>query len=116
AFAASSGDAVRAFGPEPPTTRTARGNLGYWRGVAGGPTEALAELTALQPTVDRVFGAEHPRALRTRQQQAQLMELAGDRPGAVARLTALHREMARIQGPDHPRTREAAGLLAAWES
>ncbi|MFI8091758.1 hypothetical protein ACIF9R_26125 [Streptomyces sp. NPDC086080] len=111
-FTAAAGDAERALGVDHPTTLTHRVNLNFWRGQAGEPAMALAELATLQPRIESVLGADHPRALRTRQQRAELLELPGENDAAATLLTSLPADMIRVQGSDHPRTHEVAEALA----
>ncbi|PSL53910.1 NB-ARC domain-containing protein [Saccharothrix carnea] len=114
-FATATADAERALGETHPTTLTYRSNLVFWQGMAGDP-EALHDLTALRHEVERTFGPHHPRALRTRQQRAHLLHRAGHTDEAVEELRAVLAEMSAVQGANHPRTREAADLLAGWET
>ncbi|QQQ78631.1 hypothetical protein IOD16_09340 [Saccharothrix sp. 6-C] len=114
-FDLAAADAERALGDGHPTTLTYRSNLVFWQGMAGDPG-ALDHLTALRAAVERVFGPDHPRALRIRQQRAHLLHRAGRRDEAVAELRAVLAEMSEVQGENHPRTREAADLLAGWET
>ncbi|MER5269130.1 tetratricopeptide repeat protein [Actinosynnema sp. NPDC002837] len=114
-FHTATADAERALGEGHPTTLTYRSNLVFWQGVAGDPG-ALDDLTALRHAVERVFGPDHPRTLRIRQQRAHLLHRAGRRDEAVDELRAVLAEMTGVQGENHPRTREAAELLASWQS
>ncbi|MFD1151912.1 NB-ARC domain-containing protein [Saccharothrix hoggarensis] len=114
-FEAGTAEAETALGAGHPTTLTYRSNTAFWRGVAGDP-EAVGDLAALRRVVEAVFGPDHPRVLRIRQQRADLLHRAGRREEAVAELNEVLAEMSRVQGANHPRTREAADLLAGWES
>ncbi|ONI80473.1 hypothetical protein ALI22I_45025 [Saccharothrix sp. ALI-22-I] len=114
-FETAAADAELGLGASHPTTLTYRSNLAFWRGVAGDP-EAAGHLATLRRSVEAVFGPDHPRVLRIRQQRAELLHRAGRRAEAVDELREVLSEMARVQGANHPRTREAAVLLAGWES
>jgi hypothetical protein len=50
----------RVLGREHPGTLDARYQAAYWTGQAGDLTEALAQLRALVPLIERVNGAEDP--------------------------------------------------------
>ncbi|MEV8437755.1 hypothetical protein AB0425_10320 [Actinosynnema sp. NPDC051121] len=114
-FDTAAADAERALGEGHPTTLTYKSNLVFWQGMAGDP-EAADRLSALRHAVEEVFGPAHPRALRIRQQRAQLLHRAGHRDQAVEELRVVLAEMSGVQGENHPRTREAAELLAGWET
>jgi hypothetical protein len=58
------------YGPEHPSTLTARHELASWTGMAGNVTEARTQSAALLPTAERVLGAEHPDTLTTRRNLA----------------------------------------------
>ncbi|MGW4109743.1 tetratricopeptide repeat protein [Actinosynnema sp. NPDC004786] len=102
------------LGPDHPDTLTARHNLAYWRGVAGDPAGAVAELEALLHDRLRVLGTDHPSTLTARHNLAHWRGEAGDPNGAVTELAALLQDKLRILGPDHPDTLTIRGNLAHW--
>ena len=66
----------RIFGPEHPSTLTARANLAYYTGEAGDPATTRDQIAALLPVYERVLGPEHPDTLGVRASLASWTERA----------------------------------------
>lgn len=67
-----------AYGPEHPSTLTARHDLARWTGEAGNAAAARDQYAALLPVRERTQGPEHPDTLATRHDLARWTEQAGD--------------------------------------
>jgi hypothetical protein len=101
------------LGPEHPDTLTTRHNLALWRGRAGDPSWAVAELERLLTVQERVLGPDHPRTYATRTSLAQWQANNGDPRRAADELERLRAESRRVSDPDHPITLVALSSLAA---
>jgi hypothetical protein len=102
------------YGPEHPSTLTARAHLAFWTGRAGDAAWARDQYAALLPIRERVSGPEHPGTLDARANLAGWTGDAEDAAGARDQYAALLPIIERVQGPEHPGTLDARGNLARW--
>jgi hypothetical protein len=110
AVAASIGDRP----PDTPDVLRARGDLARFTGEAGDAAEAVRQLTALLPDVERVLGPDNTDALATRRRLARFTGETGDARDAVQQLTALLPDVERVLGPGHRETLATRNNLALW--
>jgi len=102
------------YGPEHPSTLTARASLASWTGQAGDAVGARDQYAALLPVIERVFGPEHPDTLTARASLARWTGQAGDAAGARDQYAALLPVRERVFGPEHPDTLGTRIEFAYW--
>ncbi len=102
------------LGPDHPDTLTTRHNLAHWRGEAGDPPRAVAELTAVLADRLRLLGPEHPHTLTARNNLAHWRGEVRGGADTVTQLQALLPDQVRILGADHPETLSTRHNLATW--
>ncbi len=106
--------AIDSYGPEHPSTLTARHEFAYWTGEAGDAAGARDQFAALVPVLEWVLGREHRDTLSARHQLARWTGETGDPAGARDQFAALVPVRERVLGPEHPDTLAARHELARW--
>ncbi|GAA0946620.1 hypothetical protein GCM10009554_42710 [Kribbella koreensis] len=104
--------ALERLGPDHLETLGIRGNLAYWRGVAGDAAGAAIASEALFKDRLRVLGPDHPDTLKSRSSLAHWRAEAGNPAGAAAGFAALKNDHLQVLGPDHPDTLVTRNNLA----
>jgi hypothetical protein len=104
---------ISAFGPDHLSALMTRNDREIWRGEAGDPAGATANLKVLLKDSLRILGPDNPHTLAIRNNLAAWLGRSGDVTRAKATLEALRPDLVRLLGPDHPDTLRATNNLAA---
>ncbi len=107
--------ALRELGPDHPDTLSVRHSIARWRGHAGSPETAIAELTDLVRDRTRVLGPDHRHTLTTRHNLAFWQAMAGYERPAVSMFEQVLADTVRVFGEEHGDTITNRHNLAFWQ-
>jgi hypothetical protein len=106
--------ADEAYGPDHPSTLSARHGVAHWTGKLGDTSGARIQYAALLPDFERVLDPDHPSTLATRHGLAYWTGESGDAMGARDQYAIVLAAEERILWPDHPDTLNTRHELARW--